>query len=156
MSILKALIVVLLVAVTGCNSNYSNDFSLTVNHYGGGAGITIIYSIDRQGLHVDTNCDLANCKLATVYTRTFTAAEADSVFNFINSLQIDTLKKEYKPTGMVFDGLYTEIKFKKGIFSSHKCTFDNVSTPSTDILFDYIDRLVKEKKYRFASWGQDE
>jgi hypothetical protein len=156
MTTLKSLIIVLLFAVTSCNSNDKRGFSLTVNHYGGGAGITIIYSIDEKGLQVDTNCDLANCKQATVYTRTFSDTESDSIFNFINSLKLDTLKREYRPTGLVYDGLYSEIKFKKGLFSSHKSSFDNISTPTTDILFAFIDELVKEKKYRFANWGRDE
>src|SRR5690606_12599427 len=67
------------ILLTGCSSDASNDLRLTVKHYAGGAGITIIYSIDKDGLQVDTNCDLANCKEATVYKRTFSNEERNRV-----------------------------------------------------------------------------
>jgi len=156
MTRLKTFIIAFLIVVTSCNFNDRKSFSLTVKHYGGGAGITIIYSLDENGLQVDTNCDLANCKQETVYKRTFTNAESDSILKVLNSLKLDTLKKSYQYQGHYDDGLYTEIKMKHGFFSSHKSTFDNFATPTTDTLFAFIDKLVIERKYTFAKWGQDE
>ena len=156
MTRLRILIFALLLVVTSCISNDWEDFSLVVNHYGGGAGITIIYSIDEKGLQVDTNCDLANCKQATVYTRTFTKSESDSIFHVLQSYKLDTLKKLYKYQGYYDDGFYTVVKLKQGLFSSTKSTFENIYTPTADTLFSFIDNLVTENKYKLAKWGQDE
>jgi hypothetical protein len=156
MTKLKASIFLLVIIFMSCGSDRSKNFSLTVKHYGGGAGITIIYSIDVNGLQVDTNCDLADCKEATVYKRSFSKLESEKIYTVLNSLRLDTLKRKYEPEGLFFDGLYTEIKFAKGFFSTHKSSFDNVSTPTTEKLFTYIDELIPEKKYQFENWGKSE
>jgi hypothetical protein len=156
MTLLKSLVALALIGLTSCSSDQSKDFSLSVEHYGGGAGITITYLIDKNGLQVNTNCDLASCKETTVYKRTFTKAERDSILINLNAFQLDTLKRKYQPEGIVFDGLHSEITFKKGLFSTHRSSFDNVSTPTTEKLFAYIDKLIPEKKYRFATWEQSE
>lgn len=156
MTLLKPFIALAFIGLTSCSSDQNKDFSLTIKHYGGGAGITIIYTVDKSGLQVDTNCDLADCKETTVYKRTFTKAESDSILINLNTFQLDTLRRKYEPEGLVFDGLYSEIEFKKGLFSTHKSSFDNVSTPTTEKLFAYIDKLIPEKKYQFATWGQSE
>ena len=140
--------------VTSCSSDGRQDFSLTLKHYTGGAGLTLIYDLDEAGLQVDTNCDLENCKQKTVYTRSFTKSESDSIYLFITSLQIDTLKSSYETKG-IMDGLFTTLSFKKGFFSSHLSTFDNFDMQTTDTLFKFVDNLIATKKYRFHHWGQD-
>ena len=146
---------VLLLLMTSCNNNGRKDFSLTIKHYAGAAGLTLIYDIDENGLKIKTNCDLENCKQKTVYKRTFTKNESDSIYWFFNSLQIDTLKPSYE-TKSVWDGLFTKLTFKKGLFSSHSSTFDNFNTTTTDTLFKFVDNLVLAKKYRFYNWGQND
>jgi len=154
MRLLTFLITFFVILLTGCSSDTSENLSLTVKHYAGGAGITIIYSIDKDGLQVDTNCDLANCKEATVYKRTFSKAESDSIIATLNSLRLDTLKKSYKYQGYYDDSFLTEIKVRKGVFSSHESTFDNVYTPTAEKLNAYIDKLVAKPEFRLATWGQ--
>jgi hypothetical protein len=149
------LLTALFFCLTSCNSNGRQDFSLTITHYAGGAGLTLIYDIDEAGLQVDTNCDLENCKQKTVYSRSFTKSESDSIYEFISSLQLDTLKPSYETKG-VMDGLFTKLSFKKSLFSTHSSTFDNFDTPTTDTLFNFIDNLIATRKYRFYCWGQDE
>src|SRR5262245_42970754 len=129
---MKQLIVLIVFSLfaTNCNRKDSEDFSLMINHYAGGPGLTIIYRLDEKGLQVNMNCDLEDCQEKTVYKRTFTKSERDSVFNFINSLQLDTLKSSYKTKG-ILDGLVTRLSFRKGIFSSHTTTFSNFDTPAT-------------------------
>jgi hypothetical protein len=156
MRLLTYSITFLFIFLTGCSSNAGKDFKLTVMHYAGGAGISIIYSIDNDGLQVDTNCDLANCKEATVYKRKFSKVESDNVITTLNFIRLDTLKKSYKYQGYFDDGYYTEIRLRKGLFSSHKSTFDNVSTPTVDKLNEYIDNLVTKPEFRLATWGQTE
>jgi len=156
MRLLTLSITFLFILMTGCSSKTSNDLRLTVKHYAGGAGITIIYSIDKNGLQVDTNCDLTNCKEATVYKRTFSRVESDSIIATISSLRLDTLKKSYKYQGYFDDGFFTEVKLVKGLFSSHKSTFDNVYTPTADKLNAYIDNLVTNPEFRLGTWGQIE
>jgi hypothetical protein len=151
---LKYYIILLLVVLASCSANDNKDFSLTVTHYAGGAGITIIYSIDNSGLQLDTNCDLANCKEATVYKRTFSKNESDSIIASLISLRLDTLKTSYKYQGYYNDGFFTEIKVHNGLFSSHKSTFDNIYTPTVDTLNAYIDNLVTKPEFRLATWGQ--
>ena len=154
MTRLKTFIIASLFVVTSCNHSDRENFSLTAKHYGGAAGVTIIYLIDENGLQVDTNCDLANCKQATVYNRPFTKAESDNVLKVLNSLKLDTLKKSYKYQGYYNDGFLTEIKLRKGLFSSHKSTFYNIYTPTADSLNAYIDKLVAKPEFRLATWGQ--
>lgn len=115
----------------------------------------MIYSVDETSLQVDTDCDLENCKRKTVYKRTFNKSESDSIYRFISSLQLDTLKSSYQAKGML-DGLFTKITIEKGFLSTQTSTFDNYLTPTTDTLFKYIDKLILTKKYRFHNWGQDE
>ena len=141
--------------MTSCKSDGRQDFSLTIKHYAGGAGLTLIYDLNEVGLQVDTNCDLENCKQKTVYKRSFTKSESDSIYSFISSLRLDTLKSSYETKG-VMDGLFTKLSFKKSFFSTHSSTFDNFDTPTTDTLFKFIDNIIATKKYRFYSWGQDE
>jgi hypothetical protein len=138
-----------------CSSDDRESISLKIAHYAGGAGLTLIYTVDENKLQVETNCDLENCKQKTVYTRSFDKNESDSFCKFIFSLQLDTLKSSYQTNGML-DGLFTKITLKKGFLSTQTSTFDNYSTPTTDTLFKYIDNLILTKKYRFHNWGQDE
>ena len=156
MRLLTTSIAFLFIVLTGCNTNANKKLKLTVKHYAGGAGITIIYSIDKDGLQVDTNCNLANCKEATVYKRTFSRLESDSIIETLTSLRLDTLRKSYKYQRYFDDGFFTEIKLRKGLFSSHKSIFDNVSTPTVDKLNAYIDNLVTKPEFRLATWGQTE
>jgi hypothetical protein len=155
MTRLKIFIVVFLIVATSCNNHGRQNFSLTIKHYAGGAGLTLIYDIDENGLKVETNCDLENCKQKTVYKRAFTKTESDSIYEFITNLQLDTLKTSYETKG-IWDGLTTKLSFKKGLFSSHSSTFDNCDTPTTDTLFKFVDKLVLSKKYRFHSWTRDD
>jgi hypothetical protein len=140
--------------VASCSFDGIEDFSLTVKHYGSGAGVTIIYSIDNKGLQVNTNCDLANCKKLTVYKRTFSESEKDSIVDIFKSLRLDTLKRSYKHQGYYDDGFYAEISLKESLFSTHKSTFDNVSTPTVDSLIAFVDDLVTKPEFRLATWGQ--
>lgn len=152
---LSFLITAFFLFVTSCSNNGRPDFSLTIKHYAGGPGLTLIYTLNENGLKVETNCDLENCKLRTVYKRTFTIQESDSIYNFLNTLKLDTLKKSYETKG-AWDGLITKLTFKTGFFSSHSSTFDNFSTKTTDTLFRFVDNLVLTKRYRFYSWGLGE
>jgi hypothetical protein len=147
-------IIVLILLVTGCNRDGRQDFSLTIKHYAGGPGLTVMYVLNENGLGVSTNCDLENCREKIVYKRAITKNESDSIYKFINSLQLDTLKPSYETKG-IMDGLFTKLSFKKGFFSSHSSTFDNFDTPTTDTLFRFVDNLIPAKKYRFYSWGQE-
>jgi hypothetical protein len=144
------------ILLTSCSSDRNKDLRLTVKHYAGGAGITIIYSIDKTGLQVDTNCDLVNCKEATVYKRTFSKVESDTILATLNSFRLDTLKKSYKYQGYYDDGFFTEVNLSKGLFSSQRSTFDNVYTPTAHKLNAYIDNLVTKPEFRLATWGQTE
>jgi hypothetical protein len=155
MTILNTLIIVLLLLATSCNKDGRQDFSLTIKHYAGAAGLTLIYDINENGLKVETNCDLQDCKQKKVYERRFSKNECDSIYQFIISLHLDTLKSSYETYG-VLDGLFTKLSFKNGFFSSHSSTFDNFDTPTTDTLFRFVDNLVLTKKYRFLNWGQDD
>ena len=146
----------LLAVITSCNLVGNSDNSITISHYAGGPGITVIYIIDRSGIRVDANCDLENCKIKTVYERTFSEAESDSVIQVLNSLRLDTLNTSYKMQGFYSDGFITEIKFSDGIFSTHKTTFYNIYTPTADSLNYFIDFLVKKREYKLASWGETE
>ncbi|HEX4374343.1 MAG TPA: hypothetical protein VHZ50_13665 [Puia sp.] len=148
-------IIVLILIATNCSNITKQEFSLTIKHYAGGPGLTVIYYLNDSSLDVGTNCDLADCQEKIVYKRTFTKNENDSIYKFINSLQLDTLKSSYKTEG-IMDGLFTNLSFRKGFFRSHSSTFDNFKTPVTDTLFKFIDNLIQMKKYRFYSWGQDE
>src|SRR5688500_6999723 len=144
----KTLILALLLVITSCKCSDKRSFSVTVSHYSGAAGITITYSINEKGLQVDTNCDLANCKENTVYTRAFTKSESDSIVSILRSLKLDTLEKLYQYQGYYDDGFYTIVKMRQGLFSSHKSTSENTSTPTSDSLFSFIDNLVTENKYK--------
>lgn len=145
------LIILLALILASCTRS-SKNLSIKITHYGGGSGITLIYDLDQEGLQVTTNCDLENCKERTVYQRTFTKSQRDSIFMFINSLQLDSLQSSYETKG-IMDGLFTTLTIKQGFFSKRTSTFNNFSTPATDTLFRYIDNLILIKKYRFYSWG---
>lgn len=148
-------ITALFLLVTSCKNNGRQDFALIIKHYAGGPGLTLIYDLNENGLKVETNCDLENCKQRIVYKRKFTKKESGSIYSFLNSLKLDTLKSSYEAKG-ILDGLFTKLTFKKGFFSSHTSTFDNFRTKTTDTLFKFVDNLVLTKKYRFYSWGQDD
>jgi hypothetical protein len=154
MTRIKFSIIVFFLGWTSCKDYGRQEFSLTIDHYAGAAGGLINYSIDNNGLKVNTNCDLADCKEATVFTRTFTKTESDSIIAILNSLMLDTLKKSYKYQGSYDDGYFTEIKLRKGLFSIQKSTFENLSTPTLDSLNTFIDKLVTKPEFRLASWGQ--
>ena len=151
---LKTSILAFLFILASCNRDGRNTFSLSIKHYASAAGITIIYSLTEDNLQIDTNCDLENCKQITVYKTSFTRLQSDSIYNFLLSLRLDTLKPQYK-TDRMFDGLVTRLKFTKNIFTSYTSIFNNYSTSTTDTLFKYIDNLISQKKYRFATWGDD-
>lgn len=140
--------------VVGCSSDGRKSISLKIVHYAGGAGLTLIYTVDEKNLQVETNCDLENCEQKTVYKRVLNEEESDSIYKFISSLHLDTLKSSYQTRGML-DGLVTKISIKKGFLSTQTSSFDNYLTPATDTLFKYIDNLIFTKKYRFHNWGED-
>jgi hypothetical protein len=153
---LKIYILFIFVLTTSCSDNGSKHFSLTVKHYAAAAGVTIIYSINNIRLQVDTNCDLVDCKEATVYKRVFSKAESDSIIASLKLLRLDTLNSSYKYQGYYNDGFYTEIRLRNGLFSSHSSTFNNVSTRTADSLNVMIDKLVTKPEFRLATWGQKE
>lgn len=156
MTLFRLSIGFLFIVLTGCSSDANKNLKVTVYHYGGGAGMTINYTIDKDGLQVDTNCDLANCKEATVYKRIFSKAESNGVIATLNSFRLDTLKGSYKHEGYYDDGFFTEIKVGKGLFSIQKSTFDNIRTPTLDSLNTFIDNLVTKREFRLETWGQSE
>jgi hypothetical protein len=153
--LIHTFILAVVLMVIGCNSDRRKSFYLHVKHYAGGPGLTIIYTINEKGLQVETNCDLEKCKQRTVYNRTFNKNQSDSIYQYIQSLRMDTLKSAYKTKGM-FDGLVTKITIQTGFLFSHTSTFDNYSTPVRSKLFKYIDNLISPKKFRFYSWGEGE
>ena len=155
MTRIKFSVIIFFLGWTSCKEYGRQNFSLTIDHYGGAAGVSIVYLIDNNGLKVKTNCDLANCKEATVFTRTFSKTESDSIIAILNSLMLDTLKKSYKYQGYYDDGYFTEIKLRNGLFFSHKSTFENLSTPTVDSLNSFIDKLVTTPEFRLRSWGQN-
>jgi hypothetical protein len=144
------------ILLTSCSADVDKDLRLIVKHYYGGPGMTIVYSIDKDGLQVNTNCDLTSCEATTVYKRTFSEVESDSVIETLNSFQLDTLKHSYKHQGFITDGFFTEIKLTKGLLSSHKSIFDNLYPPTLDRLNTYIDKLVTKPEFRLATWGKTE
>jgi hypothetical protein len=146
---------IFLVFAFSCNRDGRKSFFLNVNHYGGATGTAVMYTIDERNLLVETNCDLADCKQKTVYKRTFTRNESDSIYGFVFSLRLDTLKLSYQTPG-ISDGLYTMVTISDGSFSGRTITFDNYTLQSTENLFMYIDSLILTKKYRFYDWGESE
>ena len=144
----------MLIAFTRCSIGRSSERSLIVKHYAGGPGTTIIYLIKKDGLQIETNCDLANFKEATVYKRIFSEVESDSIISSIKSLQLDTLKSLYKYQGYFNDGFFTEVELKNGWSSSRRITFDNIYTPTAEKLNALIDNLVIKPEFRLATWGR--
>jgi len=151
---LRSFIIISILLATSCTGDGRQNFSLIIKHYAGAIGLTVIYNLNEKGLQVSTNCDLENCTEKIVYNKTFTKNESDSIYKFINSLQLDTLKSSYKTEG-IMDGLFTKLSFKTGFFSYHSTTFDNFNTPTTDTLFRFVDNLILIKKYKFYSSSQD-
>ncbi|MEQ1797359.1 MAG: hypothetical protein ABL872_05365 [Lacibacter sp.] len=137
-----------------CNTN-PNKVSIEIRQFAGAAGLTIIYLIDDKSIRIDTNCDLENCKRKTVYTRDLTDEQSNSLFHSLKSLQLDTLKTEYNPQGLVFDGLISSIKLGGSELPNKNISIDNVDVPVIDSLYKIIDRLILIKKYQFYRFGQE-
>jgi hypothetical protein len=127
-----------------CNEN-GLEFSVEIKNYAGAEGITIYYIVTNKSVHVDYVCDQQNCKRKTLYKRDLDKRQSDSIYRFIQSLHLDTLKSAYKPDGIVFDGLVTYLKLRGSGLPNKSVTLDNQSTPATDSLFRFLGGLVPEK-----------
>jgi hypothetical protein len=89
-----------------------------------------------------------------VYNGTFTREQSGRFYNSLKALNLDTLQKEYEPTGVVYDRLYKLIKKNGHGRPDKSIAIENQKLPATDSLYKTIDRLIV-KKYQFESWGQD-
>ena len=137
-----------------CRTN-SNKVSIEIRHFAGAAGLTIYYLLGDNYVQVDTDCDFQDCKRKTVYKRDLNPQQSDSLFNALQTLRLDTLKRNYKPKGIVFDGLVSSIKLRGSGLPDKDVSIDNVDLPATDSLYKIIDRLILEKKYQFYHFGQE-
>jgi len=146
--------IVILLFGFSCNANRNGPISIKVSHFAGAAGLTRIYIITENEIQLVTNCDFQDCTEKVVYRRAFSNAESDSIQNFLLSLRLDTLKASYT-TPNIDDGLFTKLTVTGGTASTKTSTFSNYTTPVTNKLFEYIDRLVFEKKYKFTNWGDE-
>lgn len=137
-----------------CSTN-SNKFLVEIRHFAGAAGLTIYYLISENKVQVDTDCDFQDCKRKTLYVRDLNAEQSGSLFQALKALHLDTLKNNYRPKGMVFDGLVTAIKIRGDGLPSKEISIDNVELPATDSLYKLIDRLILTKKYQFYHFGEE-
>ena len=105
MRLRKLHIIFILCLVTFQCRTQPDRFSIEIKHFSGAVGLTLYYSLNDKLVKVDMDCDFENCKKKTVYKRAISKLESDSVLRLLQSLRLDTLKKEYHPEGMVLDGL---------------------------------------------------
>jgi hypothetical protein len=136
------------VIIISCKGNGS-DFSLEIKNFEGAAGITIYYLVTDKSVQVDYDCDLQDCKRKTLYKRNLNKQQSDSIYPFIRSLRLDSLKAEYKPNGMVFDGLVSYVKLSGSGLPTKSVTLFNQNTPATDALFKFVFGLVPNKFHHF-------
>lgn len=152
-SILATLLVIQ--CKTKSKEHYQSTFSIEVRHFAGAAGLTIYYIVNERSVQVDTDCDFENCKRKTVYKRELRSEESDKVLEGLQGLRLDTLKKEYRPKGIVFDGLVSSIKIHGSKLPDKEISIDNVNLPATDSLYRLIDGLIVIKKYQFYHFGRE-
>ncbi len=127
----------------------SERFSIEVRHFAGAPGLTIYYIVNDTYVQVDTDCDLQDCKRKTVYKRSLTQEQSESLLENLKSLHLDTLRKTYEPKEMIFDGLFTTIKLQGPDLPTKTISINNVELPTTDSLYRIIDNLIFAKKYKF-------
>lgn len=137
-----------------CRTN-SGKFSIEIRHFAGAASLTIYYLVGDNYVQVDTNCDFQDCKRKTVYKRDLNPQQSDSLLKTLQTLRLDTLKNNYKPKGMVFDGLVSSIKIRGAELPNKNISIDNVYLAATDSLYRIIDKLILTKKYQFHHFGQE-
>lgn len=138
----------------GC-SLFTDRYSIEVSHFAGAVGLTIYYTLTDKSITVDIDCDFANCKRKTVYTRTLTTQQADSLLAIFKQLHLDSLKSYYQPPNTIFDGLVSSVKLRGSELPHKNITIDNVNVPAADSLYKVIDDLVLPKKYKFYHFGQE-
>lgn len=148
------IITILNLQLLGC-SLFTDRYSIKVNHFAGAVGLTIYYTLTDKSITVDTNCDFADCKGKTVYTRTLTTQQADSLLAIFKQLHLDSLKSYYQPPHPIFDGLVSSIKLRGSELPHKNITIDNVDVPAADSLYKIIDNLVLSKKYKFYHFGRE-
>ncbi len=132
-----------------------NKLSIEITHFAGAAGLTIYYIIADTILQVDTNCDFQDCTRKTIYKRTLTIGQLDTLIKQLQTLHLDTLKKSYSPEGMVLDGLMSTIKIKIPSIQNKNISINNVDLPATDSLYMIIDNLILTRRYQFNHFGQE-
>ncbi len=137
-----------------CRTN-SSKLSIEIRHFAGAAGLTIYYLVGDNYVQVDTDCDFQDCKRKAVYKRDLNPQQSDSLLKALQALRLDTLKNNYKPKGMVFDGLVSSIKIRGAGLPNKNISIDNVDLTATDSLYRIIDKLILTKKYQFYHFGQE-
>ena len=140
---------------TKTSSANRHGFSIEIEHFAGAMGLTLYYIANGKYVQVDMNCDLENCERKTLYKRELSAKESDDLFKKLQALKLDTLKKSYRPDGMVLDGLVSSIKVHGPDLANSEISIDNVNLPTTDSLYQIIDKFVLTKKYQFHHFGQE-
>jgi hypothetical protein len=131
-----------------CKRFDNGEFLVEVTQYGVAAGETAIYTVSNTELEVVTNCDLANCKEETVYSRTLNKNESEQFHNLLLSLQIDTLRKKYHLERYYDDGYYIKVKLDGDRVPSRTVELNNINTYATDIILQQINSLITEKRFR--------
>jgi hypothetical protein len=148
------IILALSLLTTQCRTS-SNRISIEIRHFAGAMGLTIYYLVTDKFVPVDTDCDFQDCKRKTVYKQDLTSEQSDGLFNSLQSLRPDTLKKSYTPEEIIFDRLVSSIKLRGSGLPNKEISIDNVDLPATDSLYRIIDRLILIKKYQFYHFGQE-
>jgi hypothetical protein len=133
---------------SSCSQPSDGRFSVEVNHFFGGAGLTKNYSITNKEVSLITNCDFQNCKSKMVYKRALTKIESDSFYRFLTSSKINRLKAEYIDDN-VFDGLHSTISYKVPGFGSDEVQINNVDVPEAERLYREIDKYIDSAKFKF-------
>ena len=150
---LTIILFLLLLALDSCNSIKADIIQM--NHYFGGVGIQLKYTINENSLTVKYDCDYENCREKIIYERKISDLESMEFISKIESLKPDTLKNEYI-NKHVLDGQYTEIYFGKLIETKKsKVIIQNVNLSVIESMIKYVDELIPEKRFRLKSFGEE-
>lgn len=133
----------------GCN--YSNDnFKIKINHQSKTSKSNMSFYVSQKKIKVEINeKKFPFGKKSTSFERNIYEDEADRILSFVESLNIDTIKnasqKEIEP-----DGIVSTIEIKLPKKARKTIELNNISNKTCDTLFQYIDNLIADRKFRFG------
>ncbi|SHK77710.1 hypothetical protein SAMN05444266_101104 [Chitinophaga jiangningensis] len=147
---MKKLLVFLLVSIGACKqasqSHCKSSYTIDIWDFNSSMAYSTHYRITNDSLLLCFLDGLEDKKDTVLLSRILSAVQRDSICNYLSQMHLDSFKSTYI-NPYAEDGDQKELKFRYGNIDK-KITVSNVYMKSLGDLYDMLNRVIADRKYR--------